>query len=57
MKICAELNDGTVIEEKDKIAETVFDKVAKIERIYINPTNCSPAPGVLEAIKEADAII
>lgn len=57
MKICAELDDGTVIEEKDKIPEIVYDKVAKIERIYINPTNCVPAPGVLEAIKEADAII
>ncbi len=57
MKICAELDDGTVIEEKDKIPEMVYDKVAKIERIYINPTNCVPAPGVLEAIKEADAII
>ena len=57
MKICAELDDGTVIEEKDKIPETVYDKVAKIERIYIQPTNCVPAPGVLEAIKEADAII
>lgn len=57
MKICAELDDGTVIEEKDKIPEIVYDKVAKIERIYINPTNCVPAPGVIEAIKEADAII
>ena len=57
MKICAELNDGTIVEEKDKIAETVFEKVAKIERIYINPSNCVPAPGVLDAIKEADAII
>lgn len=57
MKICAELDDGTVIEEKDRIPEIVYDKVAKIERIYINPTNCVPAPGVIEAIKEADAII
>ena len=57
MKICAELNDGTIVEEKDKIAETVFEKIAKIERIYINPSNCVPAPGVLETIKEADAII
>ena len=57
MKICAELADGTVIEERDKIADIVTDKVSKIERIYINPTNCTPAPGVLEAIKNADAII
>ena len=57
MQICAELNDGTIIEEKDKIPDVVYDKVAKIERIFINPSNCVPAPGVLEAIKEADAII
>jgi len=55
--ICAELNDGTIIEEKDKIPEIVYDKVAKINRVYISPSNCRPAPGVLEAIKEADAII
>ena len=57
MKICAELTDGTIIDEKDKIAETVFERVSKIERVFINPTNCVPAPGVLDAIKEADAII
>ena len=57
MQICAELNDGTIIEEKDKIPDVVYDKVAKIERIFINPSNCVPAPGVLEAIQEADAII
>ncbi len=57
MTICAELADGTIIEDRDKIAETVFDRVSKIERIFINPTNCTPAPGVLEAIKNADAII
>ncbi|WP_304576957.1 gluconeogenesis factor YvcK family protein, partial [Romboutsia ilealis] len=26
-------------------------------RIYITPSNCIPAPGVLEAIKDAEAII
>lgn len=57
MQICAELNDGTIIEEKDKIPDVVYDKVAKIERIFIAPSNCVPAPGVLEAIKEAEAII
>ena len=57
MKICAELQDGTVIEEKNKIREVVSDKVTKINRVYINPSNCRTAPGVLEAIKNADAII
>ena len=57
MQICAELDDGTIIEERDKIKDITYDKVAKIERVYINPSNCVPAPGVLEAIKKADAII
>ena len=57
MRICAELQDGTVIEDKSKIAEIVSDKVTKINRVYINPSNCRTAPGVLEAIKNADAII
>ena len=55
--ICAELEDGTIVKEKNKIPEVVYDKVSKINRIFINPTNCVVAPGVLEAIKEADAII
>lgn len=55
--ICAELEDGTIIQNKDKIPEIVGDKVSKINRIYINPSNCTPAPGVIEAIQNADAII
>ncbi len=57
IKICAELDDGTVIENRDKIPEYVSETASKINRIFINPTNCRPAPGVLEAIQEADAII
>ena len=57
MNITAELQNGYLVTEKNKIAEVVYDKVTKINRIYLNPTNCRPAPGVLEAIKEADCII
>ncbi len=57
MHIVAELQDGTIIEQKDKIAEIVYKKVSKINRIYLSPTNCRPAPGVLEAIENADAIV
>lgn len=57
INICAELEDGTVIESKSKIPEVVNEKVSKINRIYINPASCKPAPGVIEAIQEADAII
>ena len=57
IKICAELEDGTVIESKEKIPEVINDKTCKISRVFITPSNCKPAPGVLEAISEADAII
>ena len=57
IKICAELEDGTVIESKEKIPEIVNEKTSKINRIYISPSNCKAAPGVIEAIQEADAIV
>lgn len=57
MKICVELEDGTIIEEKEKIAEVTTDKVTKIHRVFIKPTNCRTAPGVVECIKKADAIV
>lgn len=57
MKICVELDDGTVIEEKEKIADITTNKVTKINRVYIKPTNCRTAAGIVECIKEADAIV
>lgn len=57
IKICAELKDGTIVEEKDRISDVAYEKVTKINRIYISPSNAVPAQGVLEAIKQADAII
>lgn len=55
--ICAELTDGTTVKQKDKIPETVSEKVESIDRIYISPSNCRATPGVIEAIADADAII
>ena len=57
MNITAELGNGYIVTEKSKIPEMVYEKVTKINRIYLNPTNCRPAPGVIEAIKEADCIV
>lgn len=57
IKICAELEDGTVIESKNQIPNIVNEKTSKINRIYISPSNCKPSPGVIEAIQEADAIV
>lgn len=56
IKICAELEDGTIIENKDDIPDVVNSKISKISRVYINPYHSKPAPGVLEAIREADCI-
>ncbi len=57
MRVCAELEDGTIVEDKEKLPDIVMDKVTRINRVFISPTNCRPAPGVIEAIMEADAII
>ena len=57
IKICAELEDGTVVENSDSITEMVAKNATKISRVYITPTNTIPAPGVLDAIREADAIV
>ena len=56
MNITAELANGYVT-EKSRIPEIVYEKITKINRIYLNPSNCRPAPGVIEAIKNADCII
>ncbi len=57
MNIVAELENGYVVTEKSKIPQITYEKVTKINRIYLNPTNCRPAPGVIEAIREADCIV
>lgn len=57
MNITAELKDGTVVTEKDKIKEMVNKKISPINRVFVNPTNSRPAEGVIEAIKNADAIV
>lgn len=57
MKICVELDNGMVIEDIEKIAEITEQKVTKINRVFISPSNCRTAPGIVDAIKEADAII
>ena len=57
MNINAELENGYVVTEKSRIPEVVYDKLTRINRIYLSPTNCKAAPGVIEAIKEADCII
>ena len=44
IKVCAELEDGTTIEGKANIPDVVNSKTSKINRIYITPYSCKPAP-------------
>lgn len=53
MKICAELENGYVVEEKDRIPEIVNDKMTKINRVYLSPTNCRHAEGVIKCNKRS----
>lgn len=57
MNVCAELDDGTIVESKEKIPNIVTDKITKINRVFVSPTNCKTAPRVIESIMDADAII
>ena len=56
IKICAELEDGTIIDNKENIPDVVNSKTSKISRVFVNPYHAKPSPGVLEAIREADCI-
>ena len=57
IEICAELKDGTVVKGRSKIPNIINERVTSINRVYISPSNSKAAPGVLEAIKSADAIV
>ena len=57
MNINAELENGYVVKERSRIPEVVYDKLTRINRIFLSPSNCKAAPGVIEAIKNADCII
>ena len=52
MQICAELEDGTIVEKRTDIPNIVNKKASKINRIFVNPTNCRAAVGVAEAIED-----
>jgi uncharacterized cofD-like protein len=51
--LCAELDDGTLIEGESKIGE----KQRPIRRIFLKPRSPKPVDEVIQAIKEADAIV
>ena len=57
MKIVAELANGYLVEKKSKIQEVIEEKLTRINRVVLKPSNCKVAPGVVEAIQKADCVI
>lgn len=55
--IAADFSDGTHVTTRKDFIEAINTKIVEINRVFISPSNCRPAPGVLEAIREAEAIV
>lgn len=53
VKLCAQMEDGSVIYGESKIPQSS----KKIQRVFLDPEACYPTEQALQAIKEADAII
>lgn len=55
--IGAVLTDGSRVIGKRYIEEVIEDKNVGIEKVFLVPERCAPAPEVIKSIKEADVII
>jgi|SRR5579872_272001 len=52
-RLCAELEDGTIVEGETKISQST----KRISRVFLDPRHCEPLHEVIQAIREADVII
>ncbi len=53
----AVLSDGTRLHGKKEMIDVPIEKRLPIDRVFITPERCTPAPNVIKSIKEADLII
>ncbi|MCL2336858.1 MAG: YvcK family protein, partial [Firmicutes bacterium] len=53
VRLCARMKDGSVIRGESKISATG----GQIDRVFLEPENCLANAEVLQAIREADAIV
>lgn len=51
--LCAQLTDGQIIKGETQVGKRGME----IERLFLEPENCSALPEALKAIEEADAVI
>jgi len=56
-KLCAGLENGEIVVGEDNIRPRVLESKSRIKQIFLKDANAKAAPGVLEAIREADAIV
>lgn len=56
-KLCAGLENGEIVVGEDNIRPRVLEAKSRIKQIFLKDTEAMPAPGVIEAINEADVIV
>lgn len=56
-KLCAGLENGEIVVGEDNIRPRVLESKSRIKQIFLKDASAAPAPGVLEAIKDADVIV
>jgi len=56
-KLCAGLENGEIVVGEDNIRPRVLESKSRIKQIFLKDTEATPAPGVLEAINEADIVV
>ena len=56
-KLCAGLENGEIVVGENNIRPRVVESKSRIKQIFLKDTAAEAAPGVLEAIREADAIV
>lgn len=56
-KLCAGLENGEIVVGEDNIRPRVLESKSRIKQIFLKDTEATPAPGVIEAINEADIVV
>ena len=56
-RLCAGLENGDIVVGESNIRPRVIDSKSRIKQVFLKDTIASPAPGVLEAIRDADVIV
>ena len=56
-KLCAGLENGEIVVGEDNIRPRVLESKSRIKQIFLKDVEATPAPGVIEAIMEADVVV